>query len=127
MLTGYFDPPAGHVVDEGMHYNAYFPGGNISMAKALYEDIIEYEDGTPATTPQLAKDVSTFLRWAAEPELDLRKLYFIKVRRNKKFAYFLLYYCTMVKICFSDTTFFLILGMYMVSNSFWCSMVLQEV
>jgi ubiquinol-cytochrome c reductase cytochrome c1 subunit len=30
---------------EGLHYNPYFPGGWIGMAKALYDDIIEYEDG----------------------------------------------------------------------------------
>ena len=29
--------------------------------------------GTPATTSQMAKDVSTFLAWAAEPEHDDRK------------------------------------------------------
>ena len=34
--------------------------------------------GTPATTSQLAKDVVTFLNWAAEPEHDIRKQYGIK-------------------------------------------------
>lgn len=29
--------------------------------------------GTPATTSQMAKDVVTFLHWAAEPEHDERK------------------------------------------------------
>jgi hypothetical protein len=29
--------------------------------------------GTPATTSQMAKDVATFLHWAAEPEHDERK------------------------------------------------------
>ena len=29
--------------------------------------------GTPGTTPQYAKDVVTFLSWAAEPEHDDRK------------------------------------------------------
>ncbi len=29
--------------------------------------------GTPATTSQMAKDVTTFLSWAAEPEHDQRK------------------------------------------------------
>lgn len=40
---------------------------------------IEYADGTPAYASQLAKDVSTFLKWAAEPEYDQRKLMLIKV------------------------------------------------
>ena len=34
--------------------------------------------GTPATTSQMAKDVVTFLSWAAEPEHDERKKLGIK-------------------------------------------------
>jgi len=73
LLTGYIDPPAGVDIREGMNYNPYFPGGAISMARVLYDELIEYEDGTPATTSQMAKDVVTFLNWAAEPEHDERK------------------------------------------------------
>ncbi|GFU32094.1 cytochrome c1, heme protein, mitochondrial [Nephila pilipes] len=79
LLTGYCDPPAGVEIAEGQYYNPYFPGGAIGMAQALYNEIIEYSDGTPATLSQLAKDVSTFLKWAAEPEHDARKRMFIKV------------------------------------------------
>jgi len=43
------------------------------MGAPLYDEIIEYEDGTPASLSQLAKDVSTFLAWSAEPEHDERK------------------------------------------------------
>jgi len=75
LLTGYSDPPAGVKLMEGQHFNAYFPGGAIGMAQALYNEIIEYSDGTPATQSQLAKDVATFLKWAGEPEHDKRKLY----------------------------------------------------
>ncbi|XP_066288540.1 cytochrome c1, heme protein, mitochondrial-like [Branchiostoma lanceolatum] len=74
LLTGYCDPPAGlPELRDGQYYNPYFPGQAISMAQALYNEIIEYEDGTPATQSQLAKDVCTFLRWASEPEHDQRK------------------------------------------------------
>ncbi|XP_062568017.1 cytochrome c1, heme protein, mitochondrial-like [Saccostrea cucullata] len=73
LLTGYCDPPAGVNVPEGVHYNPYFPGGLIAMAQALYNEIIEYDDGTPATQSQLAKDVVTFLTWAGEPFWDARK------------------------------------------------------
>lgn len=45
----------------------------ISMAQALYNEAIEYTDGTPATQSQMAKDVTTFLSWAAQPEHDVRK------------------------------------------------------
>ncbi|XP_046397274.1 cytochrome c1, heme protein, mitochondrial-like [Ischnura elegans] len=78
LLTGYCDAPAGVVLREGQYYNPYFPGGAISMAQALYNEVLEYEDGTPATASQLAKDVSTFLKWAAEPEHDDRKKMTIK-------------------------------------------------
>lgn len=49
------------------------------MAQALYNETIENDDGTPASASQLAKDVCTFLKWTAEPELDERKQRFIKV------------------------------------------------
>ncbi|KAK9764763.1 cytochrome c1 [Basidiobolus ranarum] len=73
LLTGYYDPPPGIEVKEGLYYNPYFPGGSIAMARALYDGIVEYEDGTPATTSQMAKDVVSFLSWASEPEHDERK------------------------------------------------------
>lgn len=79
LLTGYCDPPAGVVLREGQYYNPYFSGGAIGMAQALYNEIIEYSDGTPATQSQLAKDISTFLRWTSEPEHDTRKKMAIKI------------------------------------------------
>jgi len=73
LLTGYIDPPAGIQIREGLNYNPYFPGGAIAMARVLYDGLVDYPDGTPATTSQMAKDVVTFLNWAAEPEHDDRK------------------------------------------------------
>lgn len=73
LLTGYVEPPAGRTMLPGLHYNPYFPGGAIAMAKQLSDGQVEFEDGTPATESQMAKDVSTFLAWAAEPEHDVRK------------------------------------------------------
>jgi len=43
------------------------------MGRVLFDGLVEYEDGTPATTSQMAKDVVEFLNWAAEPEMDERK------------------------------------------------------
>ena len=43
------------------------------MARALYDGLVEYEDGTPASTSQMAKDVVEFLNWSAEPEMEERK------------------------------------------------------
>jgi ubiquinol-cytochrome c reductase cytochrome c1 subunit len=80
LLTGYPDePPAGAVVPEGLNFNPYFPGTGIAMARVLYDGLVEYEDGTPATTSQMAKDVVEFLNWAAEPEMDDRKKMGMKV------------------------------------------------
>ena len=79
LLTGYpEEPPAGAVVQEGLNFNPYFPGTGIAMARVLYDGLVEYEDGTPATTSQMAKDVVEFLNWAAEPEMDERKRFGIK-------------------------------------------------
>lgn len=43
------------------------------MARVLFDGLVDYDDGTPGTTSQYAKDVVEFLNWAAEPEMDERK------------------------------------------------------
>lgn len=74
LLTGYCDAPEGTKMLPGLHYNPYFAGGAIAMAKPLSEDgQVEFEDGTPGTVTQMAKDVSMFLAWCSEPEHDDRK------------------------------------------------------
>jgi len=78
LLNGYCDPPAGIDLREGQHFNPYFAGGAIGMGAPLYNEIIEYDDGTPATQSQLVKDVCIFLTWAASPEHDMRKKIGIK-------------------------------------------------
>lgn len=93
LLTGYCDAPAGINLREGQYFNPYFPGGAISMAQALYNEAANYSDeSVPATASQLAKDVSTFLKWCAEPEHDTRKLYLIKVLGIGTILGALLYY-----------------------------------
>lgn len=73
LLTGYHDPPPGMELRDGMSYNPFFPGGAISMAQPLTDGTIDYDDGTPNTMSQLAKDVTCFLTWASYPEHDERK------------------------------------------------------
>lgn len=79
ILTGYTDPPEGHVVPEGMHYNPYFSGKHIAMTPPLMEGLVSYDDGTRSSVEQMSKDVVYFLQWAAEPEMEKRKIMGVKV------------------------------------------------
>jgi cytochrome c1 len=74
IMTGYVDEaPEGVELAEGMAYHKYFTGNQIAMPQPLYGDDVEYADGTEATLEQEAKDITAFLAWAAEPELEERK------------------------------------------------------
>lgn len=80
LLVGYEDEaPEQFELAEGMYYNHYFPGHQIAMPPPLYEEAVEYVDGTEPTVEQLASDVTQFLAWAAEPELEERKQTGLKV------------------------------------------------
>jgi len=57
----------------GTFYNKYFPGHFLAMPPPLTDGRIEYTDGTKPTADQLARDVTAFLAWAAEPHLEARK------------------------------------------------------
>ncbi|MES2753541.1 MAG: cytochrome c1 [Pseudomonadota bacterium] len=81
LLTGYeAAQPAklvkefpGSVTPPGLHYNPYFANLNIAMTPPLTsEGQVSYADGTKATVKQMAKDVSAFLVWTAEPKLEAR-------------------------------------------------------
>lgn len=79
LLTGFCPAPANMPMTDGMHYNPYFPGQQIAMAPPFFEGQVKFADGTKATVNQMAKDVVTFLAWAAEPELEHRKQMGVKV------------------------------------------------
>ena len=72
ILLGYEDPPSGVTLDDGVYYNKYIYGNNIKMPKPLENGQVEYNDGTESTEEQMAKDLVTFLAWAAEPHLEAR-------------------------------------------------------
>ena len=72
VLLGYDDPPSDITIDDGVYYNTYMTGNKIMMPNPLFEGLVEYNDGTKATEEQMAKDVATFLAWAAEPHLEER-------------------------------------------------------
>lgn len=88
LITGYswgngdlgFDvPPFVQERKPGQFFNPYFKGCICSMPPPLSDGMLEYEDGTPATTSQMAKDCCNFLRWSAEYEYDDRRVYFWKI------------------------------------------------
>jgi ubiquinol-cytochrome c reductase cytochrome c1 subunit len=80
LLTGFQPQPAELLkkfpdakTPQGLHYNPYFANLNIAMPPPLTTNgQVTYADGTPATVDQMAKDVSAFLVWTAEPTLENR-------------------------------------------------------
>lgn len=84
LLTGYANAqtyrnedgeplPAENRPGEGLYFNPYFANLNIAMPPPITADgQVTYADGTNATVPQMARDVSAFLQWTAEPKLENR-------------------------------------------------------
>lgn len=89
LLSGYVPAPAGLQMAPGQNYNPYMagdltpfwsgdkdhvpPGGFIAMAAPLSDGMVTYDDGSPETIDQYARDVAAFLAWAAEPNQVERK------------------------------------------------------
>ena len=73
ILTGYEEPPKDFKLGQGLYYNPYFPGEQIAMPPPLLPNQVTYMDSTNASVEQMAKDVTVFLQWAAEPEMEHRK------------------------------------------------------
>lgn len=72
LLLGYEEPPAGFELIQGLSYNKYFPGHQIAMTKQLQDGLVTFADGSPNDAAHIAKDVTAFLHWAAEPKLEVR-------------------------------------------------------
>ena len=72
LLLGYGEAPDGYELEDGVYYNKYMPGHKIKMAEPLSDGAIDYIDGTETSKAQMAKDVTTFLVWAADPHLEKR-------------------------------------------------------
>jgi ubiquinol-cytochrome c reductase cytochrome c1 subunit len=80
LLTGYRDVPANLPAalrpGPGLHYNPYFHSLNIAMTNPLAVDgAVTFDDGSPNTRADMARDVTAFLVWAAEPKLQTRHMY----------------------------------------------------
>jgi ubiquinol-cytochrome c reductase cytochrome c1 subunit len=80
LLTGYQNQPPELLkkfpdakTPPNLHYNPYFANLNIAMPPPLTTNgQVSYQDGTPATVDQMAKDVAAFLVWTGEPNLARR-------------------------------------------------------
>jgi ubiquinol-cytochrome c reductase cytochrome c1 subunit len=91
LLTGFRSPPPGLTLPAGKYYNPFFPGdlsgswhgatdkvpegGAISMPPPLADNKVTFDDGTPSTVANEARDVAAFLAWAAEPKQEERKAF----------------------------------------------------
>jgi ubiquinol-cytochrome c reductase cytochrome c1 subunit len=89
LLSGYRAAPAGLQIRDGQHYNPYMAGdltpfwtgdhdhvpegGFIAMPPPLQNGQVTYDDGSPQTVDQYAKDVAAFIAWTSEPKMVERK------------------------------------------------------
>jgi ubiquinol-cytochrome c reductase cytochrome c1 subunit len=79
LMTNYKDAPKDVKMNEGMSYNTAFAGHQIAMPPPLTDGAVEYKDGTKPTVVQMATDVTAFLAWASEPNMEARKQMGLKV------------------------------------------------
>ncbi len=90
LLTGFEKAPNGLKVADGQYYNPYVhgalatswsgdphhvpKGGVLAMPPPLKADgQVTFDDGTPSTIDNEARDVAAFLEWAADPHAQQRK------------------------------------------------------
>ena len=76
VLTGYEPTPPDLAKDQppGKFYNPYFSAGHwIGMPPPLTDGQVTFDDGSPDKVDDMARDVSAFLAWAAEPKMEERK------------------------------------------------------
>ena len=75
-LTGFKEPPKDVKVPDGMNYNEAFPAPHFTGMPNPFaggNDAVKYDDGTPQTVDNYARDVTAFLAWASDPTLAERK------------------------------------------------------
>ncbi|MGE0007081.1 MAG: cytochrome c1 [Parvibaculaceae bacterium] len=90
ILTGYEPTPACAGDSATGHYNPYFATGGIpegckkdgaptiegsfiAMPPPLTDGQVTFDDGAPNKVDDMARDVSAFLAWTAEPKMEERK------------------------------------------------------
>ena len=89
LMSGYVNPPRGLTVPANQYYNPYYAGdvsaywagdhesvpkgGFLAMPPQLKPGLVTFDDGTPSTIKNQARDVGAFIMWASEPKMDERK------------------------------------------------------
>ena len=75
-LTGFKEPSKDVKVPDGMNYNEVFPAPHFTAMPNPFaggNDAVKYDDGTPQTVDNYARDVTAFLAWSGDPALAERK------------------------------------------------------
>lgn len=76
IVTGYEEPSEELKKEqpEGKYYNPYFVSGHwIGMMPPLSDGQLTFDDGSPNTVDAMARDVSAFLAWTADNNMETRK------------------------------------------------------
>jgi ubiquinol-cytochrome c reductase cytochrome c1 subunit len=76
VLTGYEEPDAEMAKEqpEGKYYNPYFGNGHwIGMGAPLLDEQVTFDDGAPNKVDDMARDVSAFLAFVSDPNMETRK------------------------------------------------------
>lgn len=73
LMVGYKDAPNGTDVPEGMYYNDAYSGHMIAMPQPIYGDDITLAGDGDTSVEALSADVTAFLAWTSEPEMESRK------------------------------------------------------
>jgi ubiquinol-cytochrome c reductase cytochrome c1 subunit len=63
----------GYTKSDDPQWNLYYPGHKIAMPQPISDGAVKYTDGTAPTLANYSKDISAFLTWAAEPNLEQRR------------------------------------------------------
>jgi cytochrome c1 len=74
-LRGFAEPPSDMKMADFMSYNSVFPGHQTAMPNPFIagDGVFKYDDDTPPTVDNYARDVVAFLSWTADPTLEERK------------------------------------------------------
>jgi ubiquinol-cytochrome c reductase cytochrome c1 subunit len=86
LMVGFGDAPKTFKMQDGMYFNMYYPGHQIAMPQPLHDGQVTYIDGSPSALRSVssgfdaqARNVTTSLAWASNPEETDRKALGVRV------------------------------------------------